>query len=273
MTPITIKDGKGDECQVPCGRCIKCTGRRTSAWSFRLMQQYKIAESAYFITLTYAPKYMTREEARITPKGFQTLNKRDCQLFMKRLRKANPGRTLKYYLAGEYGSKSARPHYHIILFNADINTISKAWDLGEIHFGEVNEASVGYTLKYISKGKTVPVHPNDDRQPEFSLMSKGLGANYLSESIIKYHKADLGNRMYMTLSDGKKISMPRYYKDKIYDEHERIIAANQTRLRMIEERNKMIQKIGREAYDDLMNSQVKSMVKKLNHLKSKPDKL
>lgn len=34
--------------------------------------------------------------------------------------------------------------------------------------------------------------------------------------MIKWHKADLNNRMYCTTSDGKKISMPRYYKNKLY---------------------------------------------------------
>jgi len=32
----------------------------------------------------------------------------------------------------------------------------------------------------------------------------------------KWHKSDLENRMYVNLEDGKKIAMPRYYKDKIY---------------------------------------------------------
>lgn len=34
---------------------------------------------------------------------------------------------------------------------------------------------------------------------------------------------DLVNRMYITIEDGKKISMPRYFKDKIYTDRERKI--------------------------------------------------
>lgn len=93
--------------------------------------------------------------------------------------------------------------------------------MGTIHYGEVSEASVGYTLKYINKPKRIPLHRNDDRQPEFALMSKGLGANYLTPAAEKYHTADIFNRMCMTLKDGKKIAMPRYYKDKIYTESQR----------------------------------------------------
>lgn len=39
--------------------------------------------------------------------------------------------------------------------------------------------------------------------------------------MIRWHKADLPNRMYVTVEDGKKVSMPRYYKNKIYHESER----------------------------------------------------
>lgn len=38
--------------------------------------------------------------------------------------------------------------------------------------------------------------------------------------MIRWHKADLVNRMYCNIEGGKKISMPRYYKQKLYDENE-----------------------------------------------------
>lgn len=202
--------------------------RRISNWSFRLMQEYKRCDSAQFVTLTYDTDHVP-----ISPKGFMTLSKTDPQKFLKRLRKRNPDSKLKYYLCGEYGTKNMRPHYHLILFNARLDTIQPAWSvndvyIGDVHYGEVNEASVGYTLKYMSKLKQIPLHANDDRLKEFALMSKGLGDNYLTEAMKEWHKADLTERMYLNLKDGKKIAMPRYYKDKIYDENERdIIGASQ----------------------------------------------
>lgn len=149
-----------------------------------------------------------------------TLDKKHMQDFMKRLRKRNKNQ-LKYYLCGEYGGKTNRPHYHLILFNADIKTIQPAWDMGQVHYGQVSEASVGYTLKYISKTQKIPLHQNDDRLKEFSLMSKGLGKSYIRETIIRWHKEDLLNRMYCNLKDGKKIAMPRYYRDKLYTKDEK----------------------------------------------------
>lgn len=123
------------------------------------------------------------------------LCKRDLQLFFKRLRKAHPVGTipLKYYAVGEYGGKTYRPHYHIILFNSAIELmVDKTdllrlqatsfdghsevkciqWDKGHMTVGRCTPASVGYTLKYISKQKKIPEYKGDDRLPEFSLMSK-----------------------------------------------------------------------------------------------------
>lgn len=228
----------------PCGKCYPCKARRVSGWSFRLMQEAKRSDSALFITLTY-----NNDTVPITSKGYMTLNKRDVQLFLKRLRiysvrskktralpkassllsKNNKQKTpqknnkkqilktkIKYYLAGEYGGKTDRPHYHIILFNSNFDDVEATWLKGDVHYGELSEASAAYTLKYISKDTRIPLHKNDDRQPEFSLMSKGLGSNYLTPQIISYHKKALVERFYLTVPGGHKIAIPRYYKKKIY---------------------------------------------------------
>jgi len=53
---------------------------------------------------------------------------------------------------------------------------------------------------------------------EFALMSKGLGAGYLTPNMIKWHtRGNIENKVYLPLKDGKKAAMPRYYKDKLYD--------------------------------------------------------
>lgn len=235
---------------VPCGKCPKCKARRISHWSFRLRQENKRAMTAHFITLTY-----DTNNVPISDKGFMQICKRDIQLFFKRLRKAHeaydadrtgnspmshpPGdRKIKYYCAGEYGGKTLRPHYHIILFNAQLELIQPAWEKGQVHYGTVSAASIGYCLKYISKEKQIPKHQNDDRQPEFSLMSKGLGENYVTEKTIAWHKADKFNRFYCPIEDNKKISMPRYIKDRIYSEHERKGIGAQVRIKMEKELEK-----------------------------------
>nr|QJB19014.1 MAG: replication initiator protein [Microvirus sp.] len=248
MSPYTLKD-TNTGVQVPCGKCADCRKRRVSAWSFRLMQEDKVSLSSLFITLTY-----NTDHVPILKSGYMSLNKSDLQKFFKRLRKLETNK-VRYYACGEYGGKTFRPHYHIILFNASVNSVISAWSLdgkplGSVHFGVVSEASVGYTLKYISKKPRIPQHQNDDREREFSLMSKGLGANYLSPTMIAYHREEraLKDRMHCVLLDGKKIAMPRYYKDKLYSTLQRTTAGvellKESKLRTEKEEQKMIDKFG-----------------------------
>lgn len=211
---------------VGCGKCVYCKKRRVSSWVFRLLQEELISSSSYFVTLTYEDRHLPR-----TKSNYATLDKTDFQKFMKRLRKINT-RKIRYYAVGEYGTKHWRPHYHAIMFNIDdIDYLQKAWQavepntdiksqIGDIHVGNVTSNSIAYTAKYIDKEKKVPTHKRDDRQREFSLMSNGLGANYLTPQIIKWHKADL-KRMYCVLPDGIKVAMPKYYRDRIFSQEEK----------------------------------------------------
>lgn len=169
LTPFAITVKRTNEkVSVPCGRCPQCLARRISGWSFRLQHASKQCTSAYFITLTYAPPHCP-----VTPKGFMSLSKRDVQLFFKRLRKAHPKQSnIRYFACGEYGGNGERPHYHLILFNAERPLIQPAWNLGSVHYGTVSGASIGYTLKYMCKPHRYPKFHGDDRPREFSLMSK-----------------------------------------------------------------------------------------------------
>lgn len=235
IAPFLVKDKMtGNKVPVPCGKCPACFKKRVSHWSFRLLQEDKYSHESYFITLTYDPKHCPYSQ-----NGYLSLQKRDVQLFFKRLRKANDG-TIRYYIVGEYGGKTARPHYHALIFNVDLATLQPAWALGEIHYGFVSGASVGYTLKYMLKGRWRPYADYDDRQPQFALMSKGLGKGYLTDKMIAWHLADPLERMCCKLKDGKVISMPRYYKERIFTKPLQKAIGIVQRARMIEERDKAI---------------------------------
>lgn len=169
----------------------------------------------FFITLTYDPAHVP-----ISPNGFMTLDKGEFPRYMKRLRKLCPGANLKYYACGEYGSKNKRPHYHAIVFNVPFDHLFfDAWSLGgvpfgQVHVGNVSGNSVAYTMKYIDKSTWSAKHARDDREPEFALMSKGLGSNYLTEDVKQWHLNDL-RRLYC-VRDGRKVALPRYYRERIF---------------------------------------------------------
>lgn len=218
LSPLLLKE---NPTPIPCGKCLECRKRLISSWSFRLLQQAKHSTMSHFITLTYATTTVP-----ITRNGFMSLRKEDLQKYFKRLRKLCPDSVVKYFAVGEYGSRTMRPHYHIILFGANDNAIIKAWALdnkpiGNLHIGRCTPASVAYSLKYVMKPGKIPLHRNDDRVPEFRIMSKGLGIGYITEAMAAWHAADIENRGYCVVEGGKKIAMPRYYKDKIYFDHER----------------------------------------------------
>lgn len=198
---------------VPCGKCVACLHNKRQEWSFRLLQEWKRSVTAAFITLTYHPKF-------VPDSG---VSKRHLQLFIKRLRKNEENvlqrkSSLRYYAVGEYGSHTARPHYHIILFGQETGdeTIRKSWRIGDqeigiVHIGKVTEASIRYTTKYVIQRSIVPCQV---ARP-FALMSRsyGLGGFYLTEEMIKWHRDNKAN---YTNVYGEKGRLPRYYKDKIW---------------------------------------------------------
>jgi hypothetical protein len=226
---------KGELIDLPCGKCYECRQRRMAGWAYRLSKEAEVSTSAFFLTLTYDDDHLPLNNS---------INKRDLQLFMKRLRKLNKEK-ITYYSVGEYGGRTMRPHYHSIIFNVDIETIDMAWTAGTIYIGTLTPASIAYTLKYISKsGK---IKKGDPREKEFSLMSKGIGKNYLTPQIIAYHRSEVAfkERAFLTSKGGFKTSMPRYYKEKIYTEKQKkSIQKHLERMECEKYVNKTYQQIG-----------------------------
>lgn len=206
--------------QVPCGKCAQCAKDKINSWYFRIQQEVKISSSVHFVTLTYDENNVP------TINGKKTLVKRDCQLFIKRLREYEKNE-IRYYLVGEYGTNTKRPHYHAIMFNiADPKNIEKAWGKGFTFSPPLDKKGheIRYVLKYIQKEKT----KRNEVEPEFSLMSKGIGKNYLTKEMVKYHLQSV-EKSYVTGKDGNKLPMPKYYKEKIYTDNSKITRAQVTK--------------------------------------------
>lgn len=251
ITPFYLKS---TGMSFPCGRCVYCKKRRASSWSFRLQHHMRKNPLASFVTLTY-----NTDHVPITEKRRMSLDKDHIKNFFKRLRQIQErkdkalfdrgiitkyyGKKISYYLAGEYGSKYSRPHYHIILFNCAPESVIRAWrdpkshaPFGSLYFGTVAPASISYTLKYISKDAKVPQYKGDDRVPEFQRMSKGIGLGYITSNRIKWHLNDLFGRSYGQLLDSDiKVALPRYYKDRIYTALERQMIGEALQSKQLEE--------------------------------------
>ena len=150
---------------LPCGQCTGCRLERSKQWAIRCVHEASLYENNCFITLTYNNENL--------PKDF-SLNKRDFQLFMKRLRKAHPNKTIRFYHCGEYGEPTefnnyvARPHYHAIIFNHKFKDetlwktkrgtklyiskeLEELWPKGFSTIGTVTYDSAGYVARYLLK--------------------------------------------------------------------------------------------------------------------------
>jgi len=192
------------EMVVPCGRCGFCGATRRSDWAIRLKYERKMHLDSKFVTLTYADPHLVWKD------GHPQVHRRHTQLFFKRLRKA--GYKLRYYGVAEYGAKTFRPHYHLLLFGEiPEKVIRDEWPHGQVHIGTVTDESVMYCLSYMINKNSWKM--SRGRVPCFNMMSKGIGKNYLTAAMIKWHKSDRKN---YALIDGVKRHLPRYYKLKIF---------------------------------------------------------
>lgn len=234
--PVTVAikrshSGVRDLQEVGCGHCIGCRADQARDWSFRIMHESSMHDDSWFVTLTYS-------DERLPENG--SLDSEDFRGFIKALRRDYPPGTLSFYGCGEYGKKTNRPHYHTVLFGADIldrvylglrngnpiwraPSLEKAWDdRGVIEFSTVNAATAAYTAGYVREKlylKNSPdaytrVDPESgelfDVEPEFQRMSlrPAIGLRWLRKYWREVYPADV------VVMDGKEFRPPRYY-DKV----------------------------------------------------------
>lgn len=253
---------------IPCGRCIGCRLDYSRSWAVRCLLESKEHEDNQFITLTYDDDYLPADHS---------VHKRDLQLFIKRLRKYIKYHydidNIKYYACGEYGDKSERPHYHLILFGLPLpdkkflscvrgnklytsDIIAKCWPLGIHSVGDVNYETAAYTARYVMKKKKgfyADYYKIRGIEPEFTLMSRnpGIGLKYFEEHKEQIYKTD---EVIYTNANNQALSIkPCSYYDKKYDlvHHEHLESIKESRtVRALLHRNNVLK------FNDFDNARV-----------------
>lgn len=237
---------------VACGKCAYCLVNKRSQWMFRIAQEMRTqVHKGYFLTLTYDEKHVAR-----TASGRLSLRFRDVQLYLKRFRKEKF--YVKYICVGEYGSDTERPHYHMLLWtDAPVEFIQRNWKsskddtvMGSIHFGALTMASAMYTLKYIIQPKVKYEDEVDcfgrnvaGREKTRAQFSKGLGLSYLTTAMYNYHTEDYDNPVMFGIVDGRKVALPRYYKNKIFTKEQMRKEASKTKWESIREKREQIRQV------------------------------
>lgn len=210
---------------VPCGKCIGCRLERSRQWAMRCMHEAQLHEENSFITLTYSDKHLPMNAS---------LDRDAFPLFMKRLRKSYGERKLRYFHAGEYGSKLGRPHYHACIFGADFSDdrvywrrteqghkifrserLERAWPLGQAEIGSMTFESAAYVARYCCKqdDRESEYYRCDDDglvydiEPEYATMSRrpGIGAEWIDKYGDETYRSD------SVVVRGKEMRPPKYY--------------------------------------------------------------
>lgn len=202
--------------KIPCGRCIGCRLENSRQKAMRGTLEAQMHDQNSWLTLTYAPGN--------EPPG-ESVNRRDLDLFMKRLRKRY-GTGISHLSCGEYGDRTGRMHYHVCLFGHDFgdkypwqktgvgtlyrsDALEEIWTEGHAIVGEVNFDTIAYTARYITKkitGDKAEQH-YQGKEPEFLSMSRkpAVGLRFVEE-----YADDIYPKDFVTIR-GRKMKPPVYY--------------------------------------------------------------
>lgn len=190
---------------VPCSTCHGCVKAHAQAWAFRChLEGTRLPHNA-FATLTYDDAHLP-----------WTLQVRDLQLFLKSLRQ-RADRPVRFFASGEYGSKTQRPHYHVILFGFDAlgaagqAMVQDSWGRGQAKTDALTPARIAYCAGYTDK-KVTDRRNTVDRcdpetgevwQPPFINMSRrpGIGSH------ARQWKSSWRS---FAIHDGHKLAVPRF---------------------------------------------------------------
>lgn len=229
--PLVFAEKKNHrEIKIACGQCIGCRIRKREAWALRCYCESKMypPDQNHFVTLTYDDEHLPVDGS---------LNYRHFQLFMHKMRKKFG--KFRFFMCGEYGDESERPHYHALFFglsvpdlvkcnsmyaSTDIFTsecVSRLWGKGGVSFGSVTYASARYCAVYTCKKVTGDLADSHYERvsrstgeisqlaPEFAHMSlkPGIGMPWLEK-----YWPDIYLRGNNGLPvDGKMKPIPRYF--------------------------------------------------------------
>lgn len=214
-----------------CGKCVECLRKRASQWRFRLHQEFRYGNTDMkFITLTFSDRaldHLRDEWYRLH--GYYGSENDLCTLAVRRFverYRARYGKSLRHFLITEKGTDHDRIHLHGMICGAKCTFVKRGkiyidkpklqsiWSYGNIWLGWCNSASISYICKYLTK--------HDPNHPDFRgklFVSPGFGASYVLHNSLWHHSVE-GGIFYCLTSDRVPVSMPRYYKQKIFSEDE-----------------------------------------------------
>lgn len=157
VKPVTVPvmgTARLETVEVPCRHCWACRKNRVDDLIGRCLCQAAVSDWSASLCCTYGRGH--------GPERTELICKEDVQRLFKRLRRA--GHKFRYLVAGEYGSKKGRSHFHIILMGQgvppvmpDVRAEKQHWDfwsedgkpIGFVYRDDVDRATIRYVAKYL----------------------------------------------------------------------------------------------------------------------------
>lgn len=215
---------------VGCGKCIECMRQKKNNWRIRLAEEVRENCNGHFVTFTFSNEALSdlyeRYFIETGLEGYLLDNElatKAIRLFLERWRKKTK-KSVRHWFITELGHKGTENiHLHgIIWTDKSADFVEETWSYGFVwnskkYNGYVNERTVNYITKYCTKMDSVHKY----YVPKI-LCSKGIGRGYFDRDDWKLNKFNgvFTESSYRT-SQGYKISLPIYYRNKIYSDSER----------------------------------------------------
>lgn len=152
-TKAPMPKGPGwESVDVPCRKCWACLKNKRNDLVAKVLMEHATSDWSYVLTLTY-------DDKKLDPRLDQAaeLHTYDFKRFMARLRKKFQ---VRYLVAGEYGSRKGRCHFHVCLIGTGMPpriTLYKnketfePWPWGFTYAEEMHFRSIEYVVKYLTK--------------------------------------------------------------------------------------------------------------------------
>lgn len=200
-----------------CGYCPECLQKRSRSWVVRAFYERMTSGSCMMLTLTY-DHFLRDKQGNLVrdrygypleePVVLRPVIKKDVQDFMKRYRAyldyhyGKGNKPIKYMATAEYGSRTHRAHYHLLIFghvfkdkvpykkskrNNQIymsDTLNKLWNHGICTIDSVNANAkiVRYCTKYCAKERGFDTFTLASQKLGLEgMLKKFNGLNYIIE--------------------------------------------------------------------------------------------
>ena len=193
---------------VPCGSCSECLKKKATSWGIRAYKESLFVDPASirFVTITYDDAHLP-----VCESGLPSLSSADCKQFIRSFRQSifrKFGVQIRFLAAGEYGSKTFRPHYHFLFFglpnisNVELKEIiSSAWhkcSIIDVQFPKNASSSGFYIGKYMSKNHLRECREIHRVDPTFEMPFKrasiGFGHQFSKQELDYYLAVDLAHK-------------------------------------------------------------------------------